>query len=174
MRKRASCNSAQRFHRFVTGSLISSLTAYDQLAVRSLGLSNVNYRTAALASFVSYPIAHGTGAVLPVSAAIRYRIYSAHGVGAVDVARICFLTGLTFWLGNLTMLGLSGSYTPLAFGPFSELPTGLSRALAIVLLVAVAGYTPRSEPTHASSAETSGRSGCRSGRTVLLQIAASE
>src|SRR5947199_822022 len=85
------------------------------------------YRTAALASFVNYPIAHGVGAVLPVSAAIRYRIYSAHGVGVADVARICLLTGLTFWLGNLMMLGLSESYMPLAFGPFSELPPGVSR-----------------------------------------------
>ena len=52
----------------VVGSYLS-LTAYDLLAVRTLGLGNVNYRTAALASFVSYPIAHGTGAVLPVGSA---------------------------------------------------------------------------------------------------------
>jgi uncharacterized membrane protein YbhN (UPF0104 family) len=154
----------------VVGSYLS-LTAYDLLAVRTLGLGNVKYRTAALASFVSYPIAHGTGAVLPVSAAIRYRIYSAHGVGAGDVARICFLTGLTFWLGNLTMLGLSASCVPLAFGPFSELPSWFSRALAIALLVGIAGYLA----WVSTSARVIGRRKWTlklpSGRTVLLQIA---
>ena len=123
----------------VVGSYLS-LTAYDLLAVRTVGLPNVSYRTAALASFVSYPIAHGIGAVLPVSAAIRYRIYSTHGVSAGDVARICFLTGTTFWLGNLTILGLSGSIAPLAIGPLGALPSWMSRSLAMALLSGILGY----------------------------------
>jgi uncharacterized membrane protein YbhN (UPF0104 family) len=123
----------------VIGSYLS-LTAYDLLAVRTIGLNHISYRTAALSSFVSYPIAHGIGAVLPISAAIRYRIYSAHGVSAGDVARICFLTGTTFWLGNLTMLGLSGSCAPLAIGPLAELPRWTSRMLAMTLLLGILVY----------------------------------
>ena len=83
-----------------------SLTLYDLLALRTIGRTDVPYRIAALASFTSYPIAHGVGAVSLVSPVIRYRIYSHHGLGAFDVANICFLTGLTFWLGNLTALGI--------------------------------------------------------------------
>ena len=82
-----------------------SLTIYDLLALRSIGRTDVPYRIAALASFTSYPIAHGVGAVALVSPVIRYRIYSCSGLAAIDVANICFLTGLTFWLGNLTSLG---------------------------------------------------------------------
>jgi uncharacterized membrane protein YbhN (UPF0104 family) len=123
----------------VVGSYLS-LTAYDLLAVRTLGLGNVSYRTAALASFVSYPIAHGVGAVFPISAAIRYRIYSAHGVSAGDVARICFLTGITFWLGNLTMLGVSGACVPLAIGALSKLSPWASRVLALALLSGIVVY----------------------------------
>ncbi len=84
-----------------------SLTFYDLLALRTIGHPEIPYRIAALASFTSYPIAHGVGAVSLVSPIIRYRIYSHHGLGVFDVANICFLTGLTFWLGNLTALGLS-------------------------------------------------------------------
>jgi glycosyltransferase 2 family protein len=84
-----------------------SLTLYDQLALRTIGRKDIPYRIAALASFTSYPIAHGVGAVALISPVIRYRIYSCNGLGPVDVANICFLTGLTFWLGNLTALGLS-------------------------------------------------------------------
>jgi hypothetical protein len=40
-----------------------SLTLYDLLALRTIGRTEVPYRIAALASFTSYPIAHGVGAV---------------------------------------------------------------------------------------------------------------
>src|SRR6202790_1047647 len=83
-----------------------SLTLYDLLALRTIGRTDVPYRIAALASFTSSPTAHGLGAVSLVSPVIRYRIYSCSGLGAIDVANICFLTGLTFWLGNLTALSL--------------------------------------------------------------------
>ncbi len=153
----------------VVGSYLS-LTAYDLLAVRTIGLGNVSYRTAALASFVSYPIAHGIGAVLPISAAIRYRIYSAHGVSAGDVARICFLTGITFWLGNLTILGLSGSVVPLAIGPLSQLPPWLSRMLAMALLSGIVGYLAWVGTSTRVIGRRKWTLKLPSGRAVLLQI----
>jgi glycosyltransferase 2 family protein len=117
-----------------------SLTLYDLLALHAIGRPDVPYRIAALASFTSYPIAHGLGAVLPISTAIRYRVYSVHGLGAVDVAKICFLTGLTFWLGNLTALGLSMLWEPSAISLIDQLSEQVNRLLAAALLVAIAGY----------------------------------
>jgi uncharacterized membrane protein YbhN (UPF0104 family) len=117
-----------------------SLTFYDLLALRAIEHREIPYRIAALASFTSYPIAHGVGAVLPISTAIRYRIYSGHGLTAIDVAKICFLTGLTFWLGNLTALGLSMLYEPDAIGLIDHLPRLANQFLAVALLAAVAGY----------------------------------
>ncbi len=117
-----------------------SLTLYDVLALRTIGRSDVPYRIAALASFTSYPIAHGIGAVALISPVIRFRIYSCNGLGAVDVANICFLTGLTFWLGNLTALGLSLLCQPGAIGLIDDLPPLVNRVLAAALLVGVAGF----------------------------------
>src|ERR1700761_974230 len=117
-----------------------SLTLYDLLALRTIGRTDVPYRTAALASFTSYPISHGIGAVALVSPVIRYRIYSARGLGALDVANICFLTGLTFWLGNLTALGFSLFYEPGAIGLVDYLPPKVNRALAALVLCGVAGF----------------------------------
>jgi uncharacterized membrane protein YbhN (UPF0104 family) len=117
-----------------------SLTIYDLLALRTIGRSEVPYRIAALASFTSYPIAHGVGAVALVSPVIRYRIYSCNGLGPVDVANICFLTGLTFWLGNLTALGLSLFYEPGAIGLMDYLTPQLNRVLATVVLLAIAAF----------------------------------
>jgi glycosyltransferase 2 family protein len=117
-----------------------SLTLYDLLALRTIKRSDVPYRIAALASFTSYPIAHGVGAVALVSPVIRYRIYSCNGLGAMEVANICFLTGLTFWLGNLTALGLSLLSDPGAISLFDYLPPRLNRLLAATLLVAIAAF----------------------------------
>ena len=117
-----------------------SITLYDWLALHTMGRRDVPYRIAALASFTSYPIAHGMGAVALISPVIRYRIYSGNGLGALGVANICFLTGLTFWLGNMTALGFSLLYQPAAIGVIDHLPTWANRVLALILLGGVGGY----------------------------------
>jgi glycosyltransferase 2 family protein len=117
-----------------------TLTLYDWIALRTIGRSDVPYRIAALASFTSYPIAHGIGAVALVSPIIRFRIYSSNGLGAIDVANICFLTGLTFWLGNLTALGISLLNEPDAVGLIDYLPPLANRLIAVALLLGVAAF----------------------------------
>jgi glycosyltransferase 2 family protein len=149
----------------------ASLTLYDVLALRTIGRTEIPYRIAALASFTSYPIAHGIGAVALISPVIRYRIYSCNGLGAIDVANICFLTGLTFWLGNLTALGLSLSFAPGAISLMDYLPLGLNRLLAAALLLGIAGFvvwswlSPRTLGTRRWPVRLP------SGPMVLLQIA---
>jgi glycosyltransferase 2 family protein len=118
----------------------ASLTIYDLLALRTIGRPEIPYRIAALASFTSYPIAHGVGAVALVSPVIRYRIYVVNGLSVLDVANICFLTGLTFWLGNLTAFGLSVLYEPAAVSRIDYLPLELNRWLAAALLFGVTAF----------------------------------
>ena len=117
-----------------------SLTFYDVLALRTIGRSDIPYRIAALASFTSYPIAHGIGAVSLISPVIRYRIYSQHSLTAFNVANICFLTGLTFWLGNLTALGIGLLFAPNAISGVDLLPPRVNQWLAAALLLGVAGF----------------------------------
>jgi glycosyltransferase 2 family protein len=147
-----------------------SLTIYDLLALRTIGRTDVPYRIAALASFTSYPVAHGIGAVALISPVIRYRIYSSNGLGPLDVANICFLTGLTFWLGNLTAFGLSVMLQPDAISQIDYLPLLLNRWLAAALLLGVAVFlfwTWRS-PRNIGSLRWPVR--LPSGPMVLLQI----
>jgi glycosyltransferase 2 family protein len=148
-----------------------SVTLYDLLALRTIGRADIPYRIAALASFTSYPIAHGIGAVSLISPIIRYRIYSHNGLTAFDVANICFLTGLTFWLGNLTALGIGFLFAPNSISMVDFLPAQVNRLLAGVLLLAVAGFlawcwaSPRNIGTRRWPVRLP------SGPLVLLQIA---
>src|SRR5262245_17929656 len=84
-----------------------TLTFYDFFALRTIGKNHVPYRIAAMSSFTSYTIGHNIGATVFTGGAIRFRIYSDYGLSAIDVAKICFLSGLTFWLGNLFVLGIA-------------------------------------------------------------------
>src|ERR1043165_4572303 len=99
-----------------------TLTFYDLFALRTIGRGDVPYRVAALAGFTSYSVGHNVGASLLSGGAVRYRIYSAWGLNAVDVAKVCFVAGLTFWLGNATVLGLGIAYVPQGAAAIDRLP----------------------------------------------------
>jgi hypothetical protein len=117
-----------------------TLTFYDWFALRTIGARHVPYRIAALASFTSYSIGHNIGATVFSGGAIRYRIYSYYGLRLIDIAKLCFVTGLTFWLGNLTVLGLGLVYVPEAASAVDHLPPFANRMLGLAALAALAGY----------------------------------
>src|SRR6201996_955684 len=117
-----------------------TLTFYDLFAVRAIGRSDIPYRVNALAAFASYSIGHNVGASVFTGGAVRYRIYSAYGLNAIDVAKICFLAGLTFWLGNAAVLGLGIAYHPEAATAIDQLPVWLNRAVAIAIILALFAY----------------------------------
>jgi uncharacterized membrane protein YbhN (UPF0104 family) len=117
-----------------------TLTFYDWFAVRTIGRRDVPYRINALAAFTSYSIGHNVGASVFTGGAVRYRIYSAWDLSAVDVAKIVFLAGLTFWLGNLAVLGLGIAYHPEAASAINQVPPWMNRILAYVILAGLVGY----------------------------------
>src|ERR1700744_2636014 len=117
-----------------------TLTFYDYFALRTIGKNHVPYRIAALSSFTSYTIGHNIGATVFTGGAIRFRIYSDYGLNAIDVAKICFLSGLTFWLGNLVVLGVGMAYHPQAASAMDLLPPAMNRLIAIACLSGIAMY----------------------------------
>jgi uncharacterized membrane protein YbhN (UPF0104 family) len=117
-----------------------TLTFYDLFALRTIGRPDVPYRIAALGGFTSYSIGHNIGASVFSGGAVRYRIYSAWGLNAIDVAKLCFIAGLTFWLGNATVLGLGIAYAPEAASAINQAPSWLNRSLAIVTLAVLICY----------------------------------
>ncbi|GLR85588.1 lysylphosphatidylglycerol synthase transmembrane domain-containing protein [Bradyrhizobium iriomotense] len=117
-----------------------TLTFYDFFALRTIGKKHVPYRIAALSSFTSYSIGHNIGATVFTGGAIRFRIYSDYGLNAIDVAKICFLSGLTFWLGNIFVLSIGMAIHPDAASAMDQLPSAINRLIAVGGLASIAAY----------------------------------
>jgi uncharacterized membrane protein YbhN (UPF0104 family) len=117
-----------------------TLTFYDLFALRTIGRTEIPYRVAALAGFSSYAIGHNVGASVFSGGAVRYRIYSAWGLSVIEVTKICFIAGLTFWLGNATVLGLGVLNAPQAARAIDQLPLWCNRLFALVVLAMLGAY----------------------------------
>jgi len=117
-----------------------TLTFYDLFALRAIGRPEVPYRVAALAGFTSYAVGHNVGASVFSGGAVRYRIYSNWGLSVIEVTKICFLAGLTFWLGNATVLGLGVLKSPQAARAIDQLPLWCNRTIALVILAMLVSY----------------------------------
>src|SRR5262245_49573386 len=136
---------ATRAHQILLAILFVALgyftpTFYDVFALRTIGRRDVPYRVAALAGFTSYSVGHNVGASVFTGGAVRYRIYSHWGLNAVEVAKICFVAGLTFWLGNAAVLGLGIAFAPQAASAIDQLPAWLNRGFAAGILVVLVAY----------------------------------
>ncbi|HTV38227.1 MAG TPA: lysylphosphatidylglycerol synthase domain-containing protein [Xanthobacteraceae bacterium] len=124
---------------FVAAGYVT-LTFYDLFALRTIGRADIPYRVAALGGFTSYAVGHNIGASVFSGGAVRYHIYSSCGLSVVDVTKICFVAGLTFWLGNVTVLGLGILYTPAAGRAIDQLPLWFNRGFAVLLLALLTAY----------------------------------
>src|ERR1700684_140854 len=155
---------------FVTAGYFT-LTFYDLFAVRAIGRNDIPYRVNALAAFASYSIGHNVGASVFTGGAVRYRIYSAWGLNAIDVAKICFLAGLTFWLGNAAVLGLGIACHPEAAAAIDQLPPWLNRLAALAIIVALLVYVVWVSIQARSVGRGPWTVGLPGGSLTLLQIA---
>ncbi len=117
-----------------------TLTFYDLFALRTIGRRDIHYPVAALAGFTSYAVGHNLGASVFTGGAVRYRVYSSYGLSAVEVTKICFIAGLTFWLGNAAVLGLGISCAPHAASAVDQMPPWVNRTIALLALGVLCFY----------------------------------
>ncbi len=117
-----------------------TLTFYDVFALRIIGRKAIPFHVAALASFTSYTIGHSLGAATLTGGMVRLRVYSAWGLNVLDIAKIAFVTGMTFWLGNAFVLGGAMSYAPEAASVVDHLPLWINRLIGLAALAGLVGY----------------------------------
>jgi uncharacterized membrane protein YbhN (UPF0104 family) len=118
----------------------SNLVLYDVFALNTIGKRYMPWRVTAFASFTSYTIGHSLGAATFTCGLVRFRVYSFWSLTVVDIAKIAFMTGLTYWLGNAFVLGAGVFATPDAIGVYDHLPSWINRLFGLGGLGAVACY----------------------------------
>ncbi len=155
---------------FFIACAYATLTFYDFFALRIIGAIHVPYRIAALASFTSYAIGHNVGATAFSGGAVRLRIYSYYGLGVIDVAKICFLTGLTFWIGNLVVLGSGMAYRPEVSSLILQISPEAVRAIGVVALVVLSAYIVWVGRKRRSFGRNGWHVALPGGRSTLVQV----
>ncbi|WP_341989122.1 UPF0104 family protein [Azorhizobium sp. AG788] len=147
-----------------------TLTFYDWFALRTIGKTEIPYRVAALSGFCSYSVGHNVGFTVFTGGSVRYRIYSAWGLNAIDVAKVCFIAGVTFWLGNIAVLGLGILIHPEAATAVDQLPPMVNRLLGAGALVVLVGYVLWVSAAPRKIGRSTWFVTLPAGKTTLLQI----
>jgi uncharacterized membrane protein YbhN (UPF0104 family) len=147
-----------------------TLTFYDAFALRTIGHTHIPYRVAALTGVLAYTIGHNIGAMVFSGGLVRLRMYRRWGLDLVEIAKIAFMTGLTFWLGNAVALGIGLIYAPEIASAVDQLPPWVNRALAVASLLVIAGYLLWLVPRPRAVGRNGWRVPLPNARLTLLQI----
>lgn len=115
------------------------LGGFDWLAVRHIGRP-IPVGRVFFTSFVSHGISHSAGFAALTGGGVRYRIYSAAGVGAAEVAGIVVFCGLTFVLGATLLAALALVFEPERFAEPLGLRPGTVRVAGLGMAAVMAAY----------------------------------
>lgn len=115
------------------------MTGYDILALRYIRHPMEMAKTA-LASFLGYAFSNNIGFSMIAGASIRYRLYSAWGLSALEITQVVVFCATSLWLGFFVLGGAVFVSTPLALPQSLHWPMETVRPLGMVLLAAAGTY----------------------------------
>jgi phosphatidylglycerol lysyltransferase len=115
------------------------MTGYDTLAFRYIR-HPLPYFKIALASFIGYAFNNNAGFSGLVGGSLRYRLYNAWRLTAVEIAKVIAFCTISFWLGFVLLGGIFFLTTPPEIPPSIHIPFASIRLLGIILLLPAIGY----------------------------------
>ena len=115
------------------------ISSYDLVAFRHFN-HYLNTKRILFTTFLTYAVSNTTGFTLLIGGGIRYRFYSLWGVPAKTIAKVTAWGNLTFWLGLLTLTGITFTINPLRLPGSFKIDIALIRCLGIMALIAIATY----------------------------------
>jgi phosphatidylglycerol lysyltransferase len=115
------------------------MTGYDMLAISYIRYK-LSYSKISLASFIGYAFSNNIGMSMIAGASVRYRLYSAWGLSALQITQVVVFCTLTLWLGFFTLGGIIFLIEPLTIPAAAHLPMASVRAIGIAMLTVVLAY----------------------------------
>lgn len=122
-----------------TGLNYLVLTGYDVLALRHIQRS-LAYGKVFLASFIGYAFSNNVGLSAIAGSGVRFRLYTAWGLSAFDIAKVVVFYSVTFWVGLLGIGGIAFVLEPMVIPGQFHLPLTNTAPLGALLLVVLAAY----------------------------------
>src|SRR6267378_1227099 len=115
------------------------MTGYDTLAFRYIR-HPLPYRKIALASFIGYAFNNNVGLSGLVGGSLRYRLYTAWRLSAVEIAKVIAFCTISFWLGFVLLGGTFFIIAPPEVPSAVHLPFHSVRILGLLLLLPAVVY----------------------------------
>jgi phosphatidylglycerol lysyltransferase len=115
------------------------MTGYDTLALRYIQ-HPLGYAKTALASFIGYAFSNNIGLSMIAGASVRYRLYSAWELSALEITKVIAFCTLTLWLGFFSLGGVVFLFEPIMVPKALRLPFSSIRPLGVIFLMFVGGY----------------------------------
>lgn len=115
------------------------LTGYDALALRYVGRP-LPYRRVAFGSAIAYGLSQTLGFGVVTGGAVRYRFWSAWGLGNGDIAHAAGFVAATFTVGVVSISGVALLLEPTDTLALLHLPGTLTRLVGLLLVSLVAAY----------------------------------
>jgi uncharacterized membrane protein YbhN (UPF0104 family) len=115
------------------------MTGYDGLAMRYIR-QPLSYSKIGMASFIGCAFSNNIGLSMIAGASVRYRLYSAWGLSALQITQVVAFCTLTLWLGFFTLGGAVFLIEPPTIPAAIHLPPASLRAIGMVMLAVVLSY----------------------------------
>src|SRR5260370_22406149 len=115
------------------------MTGYDTLAFRYIR-HQLPYLKIALASFIGYAFNNSVGFSGLVGGSLRFLLYNAWRLTAVEISKVIAFCTISFWLGFVLLGGFFFLATPPLIPPSIHLPLGSIRLIRIVRVLPAIGY----------------------------------
>jgi phosphatidylglycerol lysyltransferase len=115
------------------------LTGYDTLALRYIQ-HPLAYAKIALASFIGYAFSNSIGLSMIAGASVRFRLYSAWELSALEITKVIAFCTLTLWIGFFSLGGVVFLFEPIIVPKALHLPFSSIRPIGVILLVLLGGY----------------------------------
>ncbi|PWB70118.1 hypothetical protein C3F09_09505 [candidate division GN15 bacterium] len=116
-----------------------ALTCYDWLGFRYLGRS-LTYWKVVFTAFTTYSVSHNLGFSLFTGGSIRYRLYSAWGVTALEIAQLVGFSVVTFWLGYSALAAVILLSGQINLPDQIHMPVHSTFVIGLIFLIALVGY----------------------------------
>ncbi|WP_330646848.1 bifunctional lysylphosphatidylglycerol flippase/synthetase MprF (plasmid) [Thioclava litoralis] len=124
----------------------AALVGYDWSALRYIG-QRLPFSVTMIGSFLGYGIGNTVGAAAVTGGAVRYRIYSALGLSALDIAGISVFSAVSFGIGSTLVGVMALAWHPEALGGLipwrPEIIRWGAMGLSALALIVLAGLATR-------------------------------